>query len=118
MFRIRKPKHSYDKPFLVPNDPDSPWQSEAEGYFDPIPRALLIVRPKEPYLGWLQACGSHEYTIATARQGDCGVYLIPPLCWTDPESGDDFEDAGATYFISQYWRHFFAQALECWKSDP
>ncbi len=102
-------------PFTVPQDKDAPWQSEAHGELTPIKRALLIVRPKQPYLNWVHKIRkSTDYSLAKSRLEDSLVYLIPPITWEDQE-GMAWEDAGAKDFIEQYWRHFFAQSLALWE---
>ena len=84
-----------DTPFTVPMDQDAPWQSEAQGELSPIKRALLIVRPKQPYVNWVRKHNEKSsYALAESRREDSLVYLIPPISWED-KKGMTWEDVGA-----------------------
>ena len=65
-------------PFTIPADPDDPWQSEADGELSPIKRAVLVVRPRQPYANWVRKTRQQpDYNLAISRREDTLAYLIP-----------------------------------------
>lgn len=103
---LRRPR---DLPFTVPADAEAPWQSEQLGELSPLSRALLVMRPRQPYAAWVAATQDQpEYTVATAREHDSVAFLIPT---------EFFDGEEAMQFVADYWPQFFAQGLSIWEAD-
>lgn len=95
-----------DPVFTVPGELHWPWQSEQYGELDPLKRMLVLVRPRQPYVHWINQRTGFPRPLAQARRSDSLAFLIPRV-------EGSFEEAEA--FVSQYWPHFFAQMLEAWE---
>lgn len=103
-------RRSHDLPFTVPAGSEAPWQSELLGELAPLRRALLVMRPRQPYAAWVAATqGQPGYTVAAARAHDSLAFLIPT---------ETFDGEEAKQFVTDYWPHFFAQGLSVWESNP
>lgn len=93
------------KLFTLPRGEHAPWQSEALDQLDMLPRILVLLIPKQPYVNWVRRFGA-QMTPHQARLSDNFAYLIPTR---------ENDPAEAEHFIDTYWQHFFAQALEAWE---
>lgn len=68
-------------------------------------RAVLIVRPKQPYVDW--AAQLDDSGVVPDSEGDETVYLIP-----------EFEsDTEAWEILEGLYAEVFARELECWCTD-
>ena len=97
--------------FRIPADPHAPWQPEEE--LSPLPRMVLLMIPKQPYVEWVRRSvpdgAMRSYALADSRRKDRMAFLIPG-------EGGDLDEAEA--FVATHWQHFFAQALSLWLTDP
>jgi hypothetical protein len=102
--KLRSVLGARDKRCTVPTAADDPWYSEERGELRYMRRSLVVLRPNEPYVRWVRGIEPHRpYPLAEARRDDAIAFLIPMHNGEAADSGE---------FISRYWRHFFAQALE------
>jgi hypothetical protein len=69
-------------------------------------RAVLIVRPRQPYLDW--AAGLDDSNILPDPEGEQTVYLIP--------SYDDDEEAWE--ILEEIYEEVFENELYGWHTDP
>lgn len=70
-----------------------------------INRAVVIVRPKQPFIDW--ALGLDDSGVAPSVDGEKTIYLVP-------EYGDDIEGIEV---LSQGYDIIFEQELDGWHTD-
>lgn len=63
--------------FRLPSEPDAPWQDEALGQLYPVRRMVVLMRPRQPYVRWVQSLGEAGYNLGKAQRDDCLSFLIP-----------------------------------------
>ena len=101
---FRRSRPTPGKPFTAPAG-DAPWQSEQHGELAALPRMLVHVIPRQPFVEWARQQGEDK-NLAEMRRTESLAYLIPTESWVTAEAEE---------FIEDHWRHFFAQALEGWE---
>ena len=94
------------KLFTAPAGDHAPWQSEQHGELAALPRMLVHVIPRQPFVDWARQ-QREDKSLAEMRRTESLAYLIPTESW---------ETAEAEEFIEDHWRHFFAQAPEGWET--
>jgi hypothetical protein len=76
---------------------------------DTINRSVAVVKPKQPFLDWLNALPDNEESFALADlQTDCTVLLLP-------EFGNDLQ---AQKFIKKMYADIFERELDAFCTDP
>jgi hypothetical protein len=80
-----------------------------DGKMDTINRSVALVKPKQPFLEWLNALPDNEelFTL-TDLQTDCTVLLLP-------EFGNDLQ---AQKFIKKIHAEIFERELDSFCTDP
>jgi hypothetical protein len=74
-----------------------------------INRNLIIVRPKQPYVDWINAPPDQDPPVSLAYiQRDCHTYLIPEMVNEDE----------ALEFVQALKREIFEIELNSWCRDP
>ena len=73
-----------------------------------INRAVLVVRPREPFIRWAASLDANAPEHATDLQSSVSVYLVPE----DPDG--EFE----TPRLAEYFAEIFERELEAWWTDP
>ena len=68
-------------------------------------RAVLIVRPKQPYIDW--AAGLDDSGLVPDAEGEKTVYLIPSF-----EDDDEAEE-----ILKQVYPEIFERELDAWHTD-
>ena len=73
-----------------------------------INRGIVVVRPKQPYVDWANACDEcPTKTSLEYARSDCHAYLLP--CWDDE---DDF-----VRVLKRVCRDIFESELAGWTTD-
>ena len=106
LFR-RAPVFSRDQPFEEPQHQHLSWQSKQHGSYAPLPRSLVYILPRRPFLDWAREHGADQGLTMLRLTGSL-AYLIPTM---------DGQAVEAEDFVKHHWDHFFAQALEAWETD-
>ena len=76
---------------------------------DTINRSVAVIKPKQPFLDWLNALPDNEKPFNHADlQTDCTVLLLP-------ESGNDLQ---AQKFIEKIHQYIFERELDAFCTDP
>ena len=76
---------------------------------DTINRSVAVVKPKQPFLDWLNALPDNEESFTLADlQTDCTVLLLP-------EFGNDLQ---AQKFIKKIHADIFERELDAFCTDP
>jgi hypothetical protein len=76
---------------------------------DTINRSVAVVKPKQPFLDWLNALPDSDQPFTLADiQTDCTVLLLP-------EFGDDLQ---AQKFIKKIYPDIFGRELDSFCTDP
>jgi len=73
-----------------------------------INRALIVVRPKQPFLDWVQAVDYDEGLTLERVRKDPSAFLIPEF---------EFDDEQAA-IIEWCYEDLFESQLESWYTDP
>ncbi|MBI9077987.1 MAG: hypothetical protein JEZ02_21495 [Desulfatibacillum sp.] len=73
-----------------------------------INRSAVIVKPKEPFLAWLNGLSSDEKRTLEGIRDECTVFLIPEY--------DEIQEAQD--FIKKNFKTIFSNELEGWCTDP
>ena len=73
-----------------------------------IDRSLIVVRPKQPFLDWVQAVDREEGLTLEQVREDPAAYLIPEF------ESDDEQDA----ILKWCYEVLFEAQLESWYTDP
>jgi len=73
-----------------------------------INRHVIVVKPKKPYIEWINSLPNSEEPIEIGELGtDCTSYLIPDF---------DYEDDSHKY-IQEIYKSIFEIELEGWSTD-
>jgi len=76
---------------------------------DTINRSVAVIKPKQPFLDWLNALPDNEESFTSADlQTDCTVLLLP-------EFGNDLQ---AHKFIKKIFKYIFEKELDAYCIDP
>ena len=73
-----------------------------------IDRSLIVVRPKQPFLDWVQSVDYAEGLTLEQVRDDASAYLIPEL-WNDDERPD---------ILEWCYEDVFEAELGSWYTDP
>ena len=73
-----------------------------------IDRAVLIVKPRQPYLDWARSV-NRECEMFTLEQlrCDCSSYLVPQI----------WQDSDAEEIVEECYEVIFEEQLEAWDTD-
>lgn len=82
---------------------EAPWQSEAQGKFNPLRRSIIAVLPRQPFVDWLRTQpGEKDATLKYSREHDSISFLVPyPM-----------NSHQTVRVVPDHWRRFFTQMLE------
>lgn len=74
-----------------------------------IDRTVLVVRPKQPFLDWVQSLDdeSKDFTLENLRQ-DCAAYLVPEI----------LDDSEQRQVLEWCFVRVFEEQLEGWHTEP
>ena len=79
----------------------NPWQANEFGEPDFLPRSMVVLRPREPYVQWAKTV-EPDYSLDKARRDDVLALMIPMQYGTAENSEE---------FIEANWQSFFGQML-------
>lgn len=87
----------------------TPWQSEAQGKFNPLRRSIIALLPRQPFVDWLRAQpGEKDANLRRSHEHNSISFLVPYPMNTHE----------AVRVIPEHWPRFFAQMLERVRQNP
>ena len=86
---FRRSRPAPGKLFTAPGD--APWQSEQRGELAALPRMLVHVIPRQPFVDWARQQGADK-SLAGVRRTESLAYLIPTESWETAEAEEFIED--------------------------
>jgi hypothetical protein len=88
---------------------ERPWQSEAQGSFQPLRRSIIAILPRQPFVDWLRTRpGEKDASLKLAREHNSISFLIPYRMNTHE----------TVRVVPEHWPRFFAQMLERCSQNP
>lgn len=72
-----------------------------------VDRALAVIKPKQPFLDWLNSIGEHNILTLESLRSDCTAILIPE--YQEPEE--------AILYIDEIYQTLFELELSSWYEE-